>query len=173
MYDIGILLNGYFILGMAEGLVLSDSTLKDLPEEAKDALKNQFNLAKLHVKCYGGYSSQNLIGPAGIVETLFDQMTHIKALFLASRSNDAQDYPDGSIETRTSKLLRDYKGLILALLQRYPGLQVFALPQQRRLVATRGSQKHLENFDPIYIDSQNSIIELFQQSMIRSKKDFP
>ena len=58
------------------------------------------------------------------------------------------------------------------LKKRHPRLRIFTLPQPRRFVSKRFSDRFPENSDPDFIHDQNEIISLFQEKMLASE-DLP
>ena len=59
-----------------DGLILSDSLMRDTPDEAKKALIKEFKLKSLDVESHGGETIEDLLGVGGRGDAHMDEKSY-------------------------------------------------------------------------------------------------
>ena len=145
------------------GLLLSDSLFKRPPYEVQN-LKQAFNLDRLDLAPYSGYSTEQLIGKNGVVHDLMKSKT-VSHLFLCCGANDFNKSQATTGIRKGQNVVNIVNGCLHSFLQQYPSVEVtfFPIPFRQVCDESRRNDRFPNNSDPDWIDTANSGIDFFQE----------
>lgn len=158
----------YQILNMAmnrqNGLLLSDSMFRDIPRDSRDQLISTFNLKNLEIHGFGGYKSEQLIGPNGEFHKLV-KMYKSDILIISCGQNDFNEgialQPDSiSAEQVAKAVSTKISSLLCSLATQYNGLKAIFLPLSGRKICSQNT-RHAQSKNEMWIQKVNDGIQCF------------
>ena len=144
------------------GLLLSDSLLKNIPSFAGQQLRLTYDLESLDAIAYPGFTTEYLIGPKGVIHDHLKSGS-ISHVFLCSGANDFNKCEQATGERKGRFVADGIRGYLHSFCILYPQIKVVLLPIPFRQVChvSRRNKRYPNNYNANWILTTNAAIHYF------------
>ena len=145
------------------GLLLSDSLLKNIPTLARDELQLTYALDSLDAIAYPGYTTERLIGREGVIHDLL-KSGNVSHVFLCSGANDFNKCEQATSDRKARFVADGIQGNLHSFCAQYPEIKVvfFPIPFRQVCHESRRNKRYPNNYDVDWISTTNAAIQSFQ-----------
>ena len=142
------------------GLLLSDSLLKNIPALARDELQFTYALDCLDAIAYPGFTTERLIGQEGVIHDLL-KSGDVSHVFLCSGANDFNKCEQATSDRKARFVADGIRGNLHSFCAQYPEIKVvfFPIPFRQVCHESRRNKRYPNNYDPAIIN--NLVVEQF------------
>ena len=145
------------------GLLLADSLMRGCSIAARRLLMKNYGLSELHVRCFPGKTTDQLLGGNGEVHTLMQEKSY-DYVFLVAGANDFNRNEDDCHVMKCKMIARVRSDLVHGFCTQYPITKLILAPIPMRRLSKNPSMihDHPECGSQTWIDTTNDAISLYQ-----------
>ena len=148
-----------------EGLLVSDSLMKHLKDEYLEKLQIEYKLDLVELVCKPGYTTEQLIGPNGVVHNLLKSKNYTH-LFLCCGANDFNKCPQQTSDRKAHFVAGSIQGYLHSFSESWPDIKIkmFPIPFRKVCREDRRNDKYPNNYNVDWIKTTNAAIQSYQDN---------